>query len=632
MKAAFKRYSPLLLLAAAYLATSLLSRLLIWVAFGRAADVPAAHLPWLLGIGLVNDMVESLYLLAPLALYLLLLPDRWFAGRLNQALLAMGTWVTLFGMMYLGWVEYFFFDEFDARFNLVAVDYLMYPHEVFVNIWESYPVPLALVVSAVLASLAYRLVWPSMRNAHAQTTSFASRAKPFALHAAALAAAISSFSTQSLGYSDNRVENELAANGLSSLFQAFHSNELDFQQLYRTGDASAMQTLMRRDLATDGAPAAESGSISRHFPAHGPAYGRLNVVVIVEESFGCEHVDACGADLGLTPAFDALSRQGLFFSQTYATGTRTVRGLEALSASLAPIPSESVLKRPGYEQIATWGEIMQAQGYRNSFLYGGFCQFDNMNHFFAAHGFRISDRSDIKEARFANIWGVSDQDLFTHSLAYFDREHASGKPFFAFIMSTSNHKPYTFPAGVAQAPAKGGGRAAGIRYADHALGEFLAQAASHAWYRDTLFVIVADHGARVYGKQRIPMYSYHIPLLILAPGRIEPQVLDTPASQVDVAPTVMSLLGLDFSAPFIGRDLLAPSSRPVTLLFNHNHDVALLRDSHMAVLGLKNSADVYDYQLGSRAIGQRVDDPQLLQLATAYYQTTFNLFKQGRLR
>lgn len=628
------RFTPLFWIAVAYLALSSIGRIVLWAAFGTVADVPISQLPPILAVGLINDAVEGLYLLAPLALYLSLLPERWIGGRVTRALLAVGTWLSLFGLIYLGFVEYFFFEEFDARFNLVAVDYLMYPHEVFVNIWESYPVAQVLALTAVLASLLLRLLWPPLRASLVPGCRIGRRIGFFAAYVAALAAAIAGFSTQTLAYSQNRVENELAANGLSSLFQAFHTNELDFNRLYRTGDPEAMRKLMIHDLDGPSAQAVNDQSLDRHFVAKGPDFGRLNVVLVVEESFGCEHVSACGSDKALTPHFDALSRQGLFFSQAYATGTRTARGLEAITASLAPIPSESIMKRPGYERIGTWGEIMQGLGYHTSFLYGGFGEFDNMNNYFGAHGFAVSDRKAIERVRFANIWGVADQDLFDHALDYFDQRDKAGKPFFSLIMSTSNHKPYTFPDGLEKegVPKEGGGRNAGVRYADLAMGEFMEKAKDHPWYGNTVFVLVADHGARVYGKQRIPMYSYHIPLLIMAPGRLQPRVIDTPASQVDVAPTVMGLLGLDFTAPFIGRNLLTSDERPVTLLFNHNHDVALFRDGRMAVLGLQKSADVYEYHLGQREVGKTLEDPALTELATAYYQTTFDLFQRGKLR
>jgi phosphoglycerol transferase MdoB-like AlkP superfamily enzyme len=355
--------------------------------------------------------------------------------------------------------------------------------------------------------------------------------------------------------------------------------------------------------------------------------------VLSEESFGAEFVGAYGDERGLTPEFDALTKQGVLFTHAYATGTRTVRGLEAITASFPPIPSESILKRPGYENISTWGAVMRGLGYETSFIYGGYGTFDNMNAFYRANGFDVSDRTDMPKPHFANIWGVSDEDLLRHAIGYFDARAAEHKPFFSIVMSTSNHKPYTFPEGVPGVKPKGGGREAGIRYADYAIGQFFREAKKHAWYKDTVFVVVADHGARVYGASEIPLYSYEIPLLMIAPGRLPPGQTGTLTSQLDIAPTVLGLLGVAYEAPFFGEDVLHWGAAPRTLLFNHNHTVAAYRDGHLAILDLNQRVTCERYERGVGKAQRGIDrfivepcDPQLLDVATAYFQIGYELF------
>jgi membrane-anchored protein YejM (alkaline phosphatase superfamily) len=440
------------------------------------------------------------------------------------------------------------------------------------------------------------------------------------------------FQTDSLALSDNRVANELAANGPSSFFRAFRTLELDYRRHYRTlPDKVALKTLADH-LAPGGGRfvGLAGGSLEREFPANPRGLGRMNVVVVSSESFGAEFSRLYGGEKDLTPNFDRYAGQGVWFTNVYASGTRTVRGLEAISASFPPIPSVAILRRPGNEGIATWGRVMRDNGYRTSFLYGGFGYFDNMNYFFAANGFETVDRADMPEPRFANIWGMSDQDLFTNALDYYDRQHAAGKPFFSIIMTTSNHKPYTFPPGVPGVPEQGGGRAAGVRYADYALGEFLGNAESHAWFKDTVFVVVADHGARVYGEAAIPMNSYRIPLLIYAPAHLEPRRVDTITSQIDVAPTVLGLLGLPYRAPFFGQDVLSHPEAPRAVLLSHNHDVALYRDGKLVVLGLDRAASTFAYDPVADQYTPLPPDPALEQLAIAYYQTGFDLFRTHR--
>jgi phosphoglycerol transferase MdoB-like AlkP superfamily enzyme len=411
---------------------------------------------------------------------------------------------------------------------------------------------------------------------------------------------------------------------------------------YRSGDSAQAQAALVADLQRGGGQFTNlpAGDLTRRFEADPAGLGKLNVVVLVEESLGAGWVGAYGDTRGLTPEFDRLARDGLLFTRAYATGTRTVCGLEAISASLPPIPSESVVKREGNADIATWAKVMNRAGYHSSFLYGGFGAFDNMNAYFGANGFVVSDRTDIPNPRFANIWGVSDEDLMHHAIGYFDARAKEDQPFFSMVMSTSNHKPFTFPEGVPGVPARGGRRPAGVRYADHAIGQFMREAATRPWFADTIFVIVADHDARVYGRADLPLNTYEIPLLIYAPAHIQPGQIDTPTSQIDVAPTVLGLLGFGYEAPFFGQDVRRwPSDQPRTLAFNHNHDVALLQGDRLCLLGLHKTAHCQHYERLPGAPGEATtrftelpDDPALIGLATAWYQTAYEQFTARRYR
>ena len=628
----------LIAVAASYLAAGAGLRLVLWTAFGVAAQVELARLPAILGLGLLNDLEQLPALLVPVALALLLLPAPWDRKRMRGAGFA-GLAVVIFGLLFLCALEYFFFEEFDARFNLVAVDYLIYPTEVIGNIRDTYAVGPVSAALAGIALLATAALWPWVR---AQAGEAAPRRTRAHLLLALLAASALSALVPPVGgqLGGNRVAGELAANGAQRFFEALRTNHLEYPAYYRTGNEAALTALLQRDWSGGGGafdPQRAGGLARRHDAA--PGLGKFNIVVLSEESFGAEFVGAYGDARGLTPEFDALARQGLLFTHAYATGTRTVRGLEAITASLPPIPSESVLKRPGGDHIATWGSVMRELGYETSFLYGGYGSFDNMNAFYRGNGFAISDRTDIASPRFANVWGVSDEDLFAHAVQYFDARAAAGKPFFSIVMSTSNHKPFTFPAGIEGVAPSGGGREAGIRYADHAIGEFFRAARSRPWFADTVFVVIADHGARVYGAADIPLFSYEIPLLVLAPGRITPGRVDTETSQIDLAPTVLGMLGLPYDAPFFGQDVLHWSGGPRTLLFNHNHTVAAFRDGHLAILDLNRKVRCERYERASGSARRESDrftteacDGALVDLTTAYFQVGYELFTQGRYR
>lgn len=624
----WQRYRPVLALAALYIAFGLLLRVVLWWSFGRSEDVTAWALIWILPAGVAADAMQALYLLFPLSLYILLLPDRWYRSRLNHWVMLVGCTLTIFGFLYLLPTEFYFFEEFDARFNLVAVDYLMYPTEVFTDIWEAYPVLTFVILAAILALIITWVMRRQMATVSVESLPIRARSGPWLAHATLLGVAIAFIPANFLAGSTNRVANELAQNGDATFFRAARTSELDYHDYYRTADPKANFDLLTRQLGGGGGHFTRlaEGRLDRHFDANPAGLGKLNVIIVMGESFGAEFSKLYGYPQDLMPNFDRYARQGIWFSHAYSSGTRTVRGLEAITSSFPPTPGDSIVRRPGNGDIATLGKVLRQAGYHTSFLYGGYGYFDNMNAFFAANGYQVLDRNDISKVRFENIWGVSDEDLFDRALTHFDQLSTQGKPFMAQIMTTSNHKPFTFRAGVPGVPPAGGGRAAGVRYADYALGHFLDQAQHHAWFKDTVFVVVADHGARVYGKVEIPLKTYEIPLMIWSPSHIRPQQVDVLTGQIDIAPTLLGLLGLPYTAPFFGQNVLAPDPGPRIALFNHNYDIALYRDGRMVVLGLQKKSTTYLYDKAHNAFTLTRRDPDLEALAIAYFQTAFEQF------
>ena len=447
---ALRRFSPWLALVAIYAVLGSVGRLMLWFHFGLEADVGAGQLPYILTAGLVNDLVESLYLFAPFALYIALVPDRWFRTTANRVILYGGTIVTIAGLLYLVAAEYFFFEEFDARFNIVAFDYLAYPTEVFVDIWDAYPVVKVLLVAATIGAIGTYLLRGSVGRGTTGTVRLRERLVFFVPYAFVLALAVAFYPTSALSWSANRVENELVQNGHSSFFRAARTSDIDYESYYSSADMRGNLALLDKQLAVDGVGMTRlaEGRIDRRHDARADGLGRLNVVVIASESFGAEFSRLHGSERDWTPNFDAYARKGLWFANTYASGTRTVRGLEAITASFPPIPTVSILRRPGNQKIATWGSVMNRLGYHSSFLYGGYGYFDDMNSFYAGNGFEVLDRTDITKVRFANIWGVSDEDLFDRAIEHFGQQYAKGQPFFSIVMTTSNHKPFTFRPGL----------------------------------------------------------------------------------------------------------------------------------------------------------------------------------------
>jgi phosphoglycerol transferase MdoB-like AlkP superfamily enzyme len=355
----------------------------------------------------------------------------------------------------------------------------------------------------------------------------------------------------------NRYVNALSGDGVYEFFSALRHNELDYEHFYQSLPTPEAMARLRKQLPTPHARLASNDPMDlTRIVDDGQAEKHLNVVLISVESLSADYLAHFGNQRGLTPRLDALAEQGLLFTRLYATGTRTVRGLEALSLSLPPTPGQSIVKRPGNADLFSLGSVFASKGYDTRYVYGGYGYFDNMNAFFSANHYQVVDRMAIPAERIhhENIWGVADEDLFTQALQEADASHARGKPSFMHVMTTSNHRPYTYPEGRIDIPSHQS-REGGVKYTDWAIGNFLDRAAQKPWFKDTVFVIVADHCASSAGKTDLPVERYHIPALIYAPGHITPAKVDRLASQIDIAPTLLGLLHFKYESRFLGYDL-----------------------------------------------------------------------------
>ncbi len=625
------RHGLLVMLAGFYLIVSGATRLTLAGKAWAAQQIQWLEIPRILLFGLGFDLVTCVYLVMPLAIYLLLVPERLFHSRAHRILVWAVFAALCFGLTYLAAVEYFFFDEFNARFNFVAVEYLIYPHEVFINIWQSYPVGTALAVSAAIAAA---VVW-RLRHRISDTlkaeTRFSQRLRMTLWLLAALVPLHLSINSSSAHTGVNRVADELSGNGIYSFFSAAMTSRLDYEQYYMTlpNEEAVDRARALVEQPNTRFIAGAASPIARHVSHDAPAK-RLHVIVVLEESLGAEFVGAYGAATSYTPNLDRIAAQSLVFTNTYASGTRTVRGMEAVTASFPPVPAESIVKRPDNEHMFNWSTVMSEQGYSPTFIYGGYGTFDNMNAFFGSNGYRVIDRTDFDTPNFSNIWGVSDEDLFRNALREFDRQQARGERIFSVIMTTSNHKPFTFPEGVPGVKAKGGGRESGVRYADYALGRFVETLQQRPYFKDTLVVIVADHGARVYGREDIPLPTYAIPFMVYNPQRLAPRKVTTPVSQLDVAPTVLGLLNFSYDSTFFGRDALAGGAS--NILLNHNRDIGLYKDERLNLLGFRKSTATMKYDTASHQQTTLPDDEQAQRDATSVFQLAHRLYAERRYR
>ena len=305
--------------------------------------------------------------------------------------------------------------------------------------------------------------------------------------------------------------------------------------------------------------------------------------------------------------------------------------MEALTLALPPTPGRSLVKRPGNENLFTLGSVFRSRGYDTAFIYGGYGYFDNMNYFFGHNGYRVIDRSAVEtsEITFANAWGACDEDVFRWTIREADAAHAAGKPFHFFVMTTSNHRPFTYPEGKIDLPLKISGRAGAVKYTDYAIGQLLANAEKHPWFKNTIFVIVADHCASVAGRAELPVQNYHIPLFIYAPGgQVSPGRIKDLMSQVDYAPTLLGLLNWSYGSRFFGWDVLNTGGDRRALIGNYQK-LGLYEPGELQVLKPVNGRSYYRYDEATHSLTAQKANELLSQETIGYYQTASYLYKNN---
>ncbi len=584
-------------------------------------------------IGAWFDLATLAFMVSPVLL-LALLPYAWKKSRIAALLQWVLLWAVLYGLVFVAIAEFIFWQEFTTRFNFIAVDYLIYTNEVIGNIRESYPVPLILSLLAVLVSL---LVYPLYKRFAWQHQVYSGKQR---LALVVLAMVLPALSLQlshkeQMEISANQYANELAGNGIFTFFAAARSNELDYDKFYKTIPQAQADTILR-DLGLQ--RQALSGLVKTNYVALPatpmPSLIRRpkNIVLISVESLSADYLGAYGNKEGLTPYMDNLIAHGLKFEHLYATGTRTVRGLDALSLGTPPVPGQAIVHRPNNEHLSTIGELLKAQGFNTFFIYGGYGVFDNMNAYFAGNDYQIIDRTDFDDKSIAseNVWGVADESLFDNALLALDKAHGTNKPFFAHIMTTSNHRPYTYPDGRIDLPQ--GNKAGAVKYTDYAIGKFIADAQNKAWFKDTLFVVLADHCASSAGKTKLPVDKYHIAAFMYNPALIAPSVYQPVVSQIDMVPTLLDLLKVQGSQRFFGSSLFEKPAQAAHAFISNYQELGYYKNDTLIVLSPKQKAQAYAVDPQTLVATPRAMDNILLNEAIAYYQTAARSFKQGALK
>ena len=613
MRYLWQRFKPFAYFMIAVEVAVLLGK--IYQSFGDFSFAPWELLKMLAVLALTS-VIAFMYMMIPYLLFLLILPQSKQNSRLDKVV----TVVMFSTFVYTGLFQVaatqIFWNEFQAAFNFIAVDYLVYTNEVVMNIWESYPVvwilSALLLITIGVVKLAYKHLFTEI-----PAPSFGGKLWRSAVYVLVLVAAYFAVDMSRLEICNNSMNNEGAKEGTYSLFSAFLKNELPYNRFYMVQDEQENLRILQQKLGGKNVEfLAPDEGIARKITSAKPE-NKANVIVVLMESMSSEYMNENLPEghMKITPNLEKLSKESLYFSNAYANGTRSVRGIEALTLSVPPLPGMSIVRRQNNENLHSIGSIFKQKGYDNKWIYGGFGYFDNMNYFFGNNGFQIVDRKvwDKDDISFVNAWGASDEDTFRKVIKEADKSYAEGKPFLSMILTISNHRPYTYPEGKIPLESGKWGRIGGVMYADYAIGQLVEEAKTKPWFDNTIFVFVADHTAGASGKEQINLEGHHIPLMFYAPKLIKPQRIETPVSQIDALPTLLGLLNFDYESRFYGQDALG-----------EDYESRFFVSNYQKIGYVKNGTDVILKPVRQMAVeGVAVSDAALqkqLSEAIAFYQ------------
>lgn len=640
------RFGGILLLYLIFTSVSLISRTVLLAMSFKDVSLNPLNIIWSYGAGLFMDTIAYSYFMIPFVLFLMFASDRIFNSKIHRWAAYSIYFITFYILIFNGVSEYFFWEEFGVRYNFIAVDYLVYTTEVLGNIKESYPLPW--LVSGILIAdiaLTYFVVKKEILAASLESKSI--RKQRILSGLALLAVPVMSFiliKNTSVEITKNRYNNELAKNGIHSLFAAFLNSELDYDFFYAVHDNLENFKQLHNLLKSENSQYLNSDpfDISRKITNSGEEK-RYNVVFITVESLSAEFLgfkrnkkknpadfsgNVTNYKGNITPCLDAIADSSLLFTNLYAVGTRTVYGLEALTLGAPPKPGQSVVKRPNNENMFSVGQIFKERGYDLKYIYGGYGYFDNMNYFFSHNGYQIVDRSDLNkdEITFTNAWGVCDQDLFNRTLKECDKSFANGKPFLNHVMTTSNHRPFSYPEGVIDIPSSTT-RAGGVKYFDYAIGEFLRKASEKPWFKNTLFVIVADHCAGSAGKAELPFMEYQIPFMIYNPAIVHPQQISKLCSQIDVAPTLLGVMNWSYKTKFFGKDIVKMAPEDERAFISNYQKLGYIKNNRLAILSPQQKITHYKIDPQTGEMNVEEPDPKIEDEAIIYYQSASYVYK-----
>lgn len=508
------------------------------------------------GVLLLTTSVSFLFVMQPYVFYLLILPRRHQNGRLDKIITTTAFFVFAFSTLCEETASQIFWEEFASSFNIIVINYIFFTHQVLSNLEQTYPVIKILLgilaAAAVSTLLAYHWLFTDIK-----APKFSRRLFQSIIYGLVCILAYLNINVAQIEISPDSYNNEIAKEGTYSLFNSLHKNEIDYDKFYLTQTREQNLQILQQIFAGKNITFTEpKKDITRQINSFRPEK-RANVIIVIMRGISASYLEK--THTGYMPNLQKLAAQSLYFPNAYATGNDSARAIEAINFSLPPLPGLSILRLPGSKNLHGLGNIFKSKGYDNKWIYGSYGLFDRIDGLQADSDFHIINRSNWNksEISYADFLSVSDEDLYRKTIAEADKSAADDKPFFSLLMTSSNRYPYAVPDTFTDFPANATRRQKAVRYADNALGRFVEEVRNKPWFDNTVFVFVSDRAVHKNRTAEVLPEAYRIPLLIYGPKFVKPQTVRTPVSQIDVAPTLLSLLNFSYESRFFGSDALS---------------------------------------------------------------------------
>ncbi|WDO13807.1 LTA synthase family protein [Flavobacterium sp. WW92] len=538
-----------------------------------------------------------------------------------------------------------FVAQYDTRPNRLFLDYLIYPKEVMGTLLKSY-LPSLIFTTIFLGVAVYfgykkgkKLFYPSAQDYKTKLILFPLVAFLLFFGARSSLTSKRPINASNAVFSTDQLTNCVGLNSFYTVAFAAYSlkNEDNAAKMYGKMDANEAYDRVKKYMTASSQDFTDAALPLLHNQNPDSLREKpYNLVIFLQESLGAEYVGSLGGK-PLTPNFDKLANEGLLFTNLYCTGTRSVRGIEAVVTGFLPSPSESVVKLSNSQSgFFTLAELLKDKGYDTSFIYGGSANFDNMASFFNGNGFEnIVDEQDFdndgKKYAFKGTWGYSDEDLATKANDYFKSQ--KNKPFFSLMFSTSNHEPFEFPDGrIKLFDKKKNTVNNAMKYADFSIGKFFELAKKEGYFKNTVFIVIADHNTRTYGKHLVPIKKFRIPALIIGPQVPKGEKYAKLSSQIDIPPTLLSMIGMKVQTPMPGRNIhdIKPETKGRAIM--QFHDINAFRVEDQVVIMQPNKKPLQFKIENDSVLTPMKLDEELAKDALAHVTAASDLYKEKKYK